>query len=390
MKILDLKIEGFRSLKSVEWKPGDINILIGPNAGGKSNLLQALEIIAESAKGKLNDFVIKQQGGMGSLVWDGKAESIKLEIEFYESRHTQNPNEIMEYILDLARLGKSSSYLIYKEVLKIKDFHDCLIKRTSSSAKILDNNKKHDINREVINESESVLSDSYSILGGKTYIAQMRKKFVSWNIYCHFDTGPKTDVRKDFIVNPEKSVTKDGQNFPAVLHTLHENDSEFKSEIDNAMRAAFGEDFERMLFPSTSNQRIQLAVKWKSLKDPQYTSVLSDGTLRFLYLLTILADPEPPALIAIDEPEVGLHPRMLPIVAEYALEASRRTQVILATHSPDMLSAFGKRQSEVTVTVAGWEEGQTILKTLGGEKLEYWLKEYTLGELFRSGELEDM
>ena len=109
-----------------------------------------------------------------------------------------------------------------------------------------------------------------------------------------------------------------------------------------------------------------------------------------MYLLTILADPDPPALIAIDEPEAGLHPRMLPIIAEYALEASRRTQVILATHSPEMLSAFGKRQSEVTVTVAQWEEGQTKLKTLEGEKLDYWLKEYTLGELFRSGELEDM
>ena len=80
MKILNLKVEGFRSLKSVDWSPGDLNIIIGPNASGKSNLLSLLEMISLSAQGRLADFV-KKQGGMESLVWDGKAKEIKIDIK---------------------------------------------------------------------------------------------------------------------------------------------------------------------------------------------------------------------------------------------------------------------------------------------------------------------
>jgi len=79
---------------------------------------------------------------------------------------------------------------------------------------------------------------------------------------------------------------------------------------------------------------------------------------------------------------------MFPIVAEYAVDAAERVQVILTTHSPQFLDAF--EDTKPTTTVAKWVNGETILKTLSGEKLERWLKEYSLGLLYRSGELEDM
>jgi predicted ATPase len=95
-----------------------------------------------------------------------------------------------------------------------------------------------------------------------------------------------------------------------------------------------------------------------------------------------------PSLIAIDEPETGLHPSMLPIVAEYARDASERTQVILTTHSPEFLDAF--RDNPPTTTVVEWRDGETNLRLLAGDELDYWLKNYTLGELYRSRELEGM
>ena len=110
--------------------------------------------------------------------------------------------------------------------------------------------------------------------------------------------------------------------------------------------------------------------------------------MRFLFLLAILANPKPPPLIAIDEPEVGLHPSMLPIVAEYARDAANRTQLILTTHSPEFLDAFGK--DPPTTTVAEWRDGETRLRILAGERLDYWLEKYTLGDLYRSSELEAM
>jgi predicted ATPase len=108
--------------------------------------------------------------------------------------------------------------------------------------------------------------------------------------------------------------------------------------------------------------------------------------LRFLFLITVLAGSAPPPLIAIDEPEAGLHPSMLPIVAEYATEAANHTQVILTTHSPQLLNAFSHR-ADIT-TLMEWRDGQTYLRRLPEEKLAHWLEDYQLGELFVSGELE--
>ena len=154
------------------------------------------------------------------------------------------------------------------------------------------------------------------------------------------------------------------------------------------MAAAFGNDFEELLFPPAADQRIQLRIRWKSLEREQTTAELSDGTLRFLLLLAVLANPTPPPLIAIDEPAMGLHPGMLPIVAEYAVAASSRSQVILTTHSAEFLDAFG--DSLPKTTVARWEDGKTYLQVVSDEILHYWLQEYTLGKLYRSGELEDL
>src|SRR4051794_34893648 len=82
-----------------------------------------------------------------------------------------------------------------------------------------------------------------------------------------------------------------------------------------AMRAAFGNDFEKLVFPPAADQRIHMRIRWRSLKREQSAADLSDGTLRFLFLLAVLANPSPPPVIAIDEPETGLHPSMFPIVA---------------------------------------------------------------------------
>jgi hypothetical protein len=102
----------------------------------------------------------------------------------------------------------------------------------------------------------------------------------------------------------------------------------------------------------------------------------------------VLSHPEPAALIVIDEPETGLHPSMLPVIAEYAAAASERTQVILTSHSPEFLDAFTGLSPYVMV--CHWEEGQTHLYTLGSERLGKWLEQYRLGHLFTRGDLESL
>src|SRR5205823_11089187 len=99
----------------------------------------------------------------------------------------------------------------------------------------------------------------------------------------------------------------------SVLHTRYSS-REFQESVDAAMRAAFGDDYDRLVFPPAADGRVQLRLRWKSLKQEQGADQLSDGTLRFLFLLTVLDNPSPPSIIAIDEPETGLHPSMLPVV----------------------------------------------------------------------------
>ena len=392
MKILNLKVEGFRSLKSVDWSPGDLNVIIGPNAGGKSNLLQLLEMIAASARGKLSKFV-KRQGGMEPLLWDGSAKSINITIKYKYIEDNEAIEDFL-YNLEFNRLGITSSYQITKELFS--KFHIQKVGRQTPPIKLLKRNANipgifDDSERIIapeVSEHESFISCIKGKYIGDQLLDEYQNYLESWRIYSEFNTGMDAVIRQAVVTSYDKHIEPDGQNLVAVLHTLYEEDRDFKNEIDSAMRAAFGDDFEELSFPPAADGRTQLRIRWKSLTTGQSAANLSDGTLRFLYLLTILANPEPPALIAIDEPETGLHPSMLSIIAEYAAEAARRTQVIFTTHSAEMLNAFS--ETRPTVTVCEWHAGQTELHVLAGEKLDYWLGKYSLGELYRTGELENM
>jgi predicted ATPase len=385
MRIKQLKIEGFRSLKNVTWEPGELNILIGPNGSGKSNLLRFLELMAVAAKGDLGKY-IQSVGGMGAIVWDGKATDITFSLSIDDNKF---------YELQLSRFLRGSLYAISREVLsgRVKGGSEQVnyIYRDLQKAQIrgglTDTQKIQEIKQENINGRETILSAA-SIVGSDAHLLFEKDYLSSFAIYHDVLVHQDADIRKPSVSSVEKRVDSDGQNLINVLHTLYTTDREFERSINSAMRAAFGGDYEKLVFPPAADQLIQLRVRWKSLKREQSAADLSDGTLRFLFLLTVLASPDPPPVIAIDEPETGLHPSMLPIIAEYAVEAATRAQVVITTHSPQLLDAFTDKNP--TTTVTKWQDGETVLQNLGGDDLAYWLKEYTLGTLFKSGELERM
>jgi len=237
-------------------------------------------------------------------------------------------------------------------------------------------------------EEETLLSAAAGPFTANRFVADFQKKLADWEIHQGFQTHHEAEIRAPQVTRADTQVSADGQNLVAVLHSLYTGNRDFEDDINKAMRAAFGEDFEKLVFPPAADQRIQMRIRWRSLKREQSAADLSDGTLRFLFLLAVLANPSPPSLIAIDEPETGLHPSMFPIVAEYARDAANKAQVILTTHSPEFLDAFG--EDVPTTTVVERQEGETVLHVLSGHELSYWLKEYTLGELYRSRELEAM
>ena len=384
MKIVQLDIEGFRSLKNVSWKPGDLNVIIGPNGSGKSNLLRMLELISAAAQGKLGRSV-QSAGGIGALVWDGRAKNISFQV-------TTSPpigfDAAFAYQVELSQLGNSNAYQIGGEVLMTGHTR---LERQGLFGRIIDpdRNSLISVAETAIKGEESLVSLAASPLAGFSPIEAFQKQLTAWAIYQDLRVDQTAPIRQASVSRLEERVAPDGQNLINVLHTLYTGNRAFKQDINDAMFAAFGEDFEELIFPpDAGDQRVQMRVRWKTLQRDQSTADLSDGTLRFLFLLTVLASPNPPPLIAIDEPETGLHPSMLPIIAEFAVEAATRTQVIFTTHSSQFLDAF--RETRPTTTVAKWENGETTLTTLNDEELSYWLEDYSLGNLFRSGELENL
>jgi len=397
MKIIQLEVEGFRFLKSQTWSPGDLNVVIGPNASGKSNLLRVLEMLNAAASGRLGRYV-QNEGGMEPLVWDGAAKGIRVRAKMTPiPPYVDHLKDALTYELCLARLGRSSSYRIDHELLG--NFSKVEAEEMQVPFKLIERDPQHavvfsiDSQRfeapaEAVPQEEALLAVAGGPFAANRFVDEFQKELASWRIHQDFQTNNQAPIRSPQVARAESQVSGDGQNLIAVLHSLYTGSRQFKKEVNKAMRAAFGEDFEELLFPPDADQRIQMQIRWRSLQRGRSAADLSDGTLRFLFLLAVLANPSPAPLIAIDEPETGLHPSMLPIVAEYAREAANKAQVILTTHSPEFLSAF----SDVapTTTVVECREGETVLRVLSGDTLAYWLKDYTLGELYRSSELEAM
>lgn len=397
MKIIKLEVEGYRSLKAQTWCPGDLNVLIGPNASGKSNVLRVLETLSVAAAGGLSRYV-QQEGGMEPIVWDGEANRIQLRVKSTSiPPYTNDVTDSLTYEISLIRLGKTSVYRIERELLG--NFYKVETGEMKEPFKLLERDPRHAVVFSIdsqrfeappasVPEEETLLSAAAGPFTANRFVAEFQEELAEWKIYQGFHTHREAQVRAPQVTRADTQVSSDGQNLVSVLHSLYTSNRDFENEINTAMRAAFGDDFEKLLFPPAADQRIQMRIRWRSLKREQSAADLSDGTLRFLFLLAVLASPSPPSLIAIDEPETGLHPAMFPIVAEYARDAASRSQVILTTHSPELLDAFGDEPP--TTTVVERKEGETTLRIVSGDELSFWLQRYTLGELFRSKELEAM
>ncbi len=378
MGIKELEVKGFRSLRHVRWTPGKLNVLIGQNGSGKSNLLHTLELLKASAEGQLPEEVLRE-GGIAPLLWDEQTGIIDWTLKAAAGE------ELYFYEIELQRRGNTSSYKLSKEVLKAAE--TALIQRGSGESFFLD---RHGI---LIDAEDTTPEDQTALprIGFPKFTDPRTLNFHqflrSWNIYHDLRVDREASIRQASVSRSEKRLRADGQNLTSVLHTLYTGSREFEYSLDAAMSAAFGPEYEKIVFqPDASDQRVQLGLRWRSLKSVQTAASLSDGTLRFLLLIAILANPDPGDLLGIDEPETGLHPRMAPVIAELAMDAAERTQVIFTTHSPQFLDAF--RDDPPTTTVTELVDGETRLSVLDGDELARWLKEYSLGALFRSGQLE--
>jgi len=377
LHIRTLQIKGFRSLRDVTWSVGRLNVLVGPNGSGKSNLLRAIGLLQSAAGGDLAD-ELSRLGGVERLLWDGRAEALawKVETERLPALVTggvEQAQHALLYLLELRKAASASGFRIERERLdRLEEASSVTLPPLLDAVpgraivRMPPREAFYTVPAEELSEERPLLGSVQGAIVHPT-TERFRADLANIAVYRDMFVHAGAALRQAAVARMEQRVAADGQNLVPVLHTLYAGDRAMKQTIDDAMRAAFGDEYEELVFAPVADQRVQLRLRWKPLRNAQAATELSDGTLRFLLMLAILLQPAPGPLVAIDEPETGLHPRMLPVVAELAVEASRRTAVVLATHSPELLAAFGT--TKPAVTVAACVGGETRVSTIDGDEL---------------------
>jgi len=397
-----MTLEGFLSFAfdAGEFPLAPLNVIIGPNGSGKSNLVEAVSVLRAVPRdlplpirqgGGVKDWLWKGGGGYGSGFSDGSGAGVpggaaRIELIFAEGSiakfHGGDPavryrlvfgaegdsfvvlDERLENVEPVPGQSRPYFYFGYENgrpMLNVKD-------------------ERRELRREDIDPTQSILSqrrdpEAYPELG------RLAEFLASIRIYRSWQFGPdagvraacKPDVRTDYL-------SEAFDNLPARLAALKRTPAVKRRLVELVRELAPGfDDFEVIPEGGTLN----LYLTEGNLTIPARR--LSDGTLRYLCLLAILVDPEPPPLVVIEEPELGLHPDIHVRLAALLMEASARTQLVVTTHSDMLVDAL--TDSPESIVVCEKVDGATQLRRLDAEKLKPWLEKYRLGELWISGEL---
>jgi predicted ATPase len=208
----------------------------------------------------------------------------------------------------------------------------------------------------------------------------MYSSISKWLIYHFHDTSDKAPIRRACSVRDNEYLREEGENLAAFLLMLRERHQRTYEKIRDAVRLAapFFDDFRFDPKPSDGDLTLQLEWTQKGSDYPFHVSQISDGMLRFIALTTVLLQPNPPTTILLDEPELGLHPYALTLLAALLKKAATRAQVIVSTQSASLLDHLEAED----VIVVEREDGASTFKRLSSAELEEWLKDYSLGELW--------
>jgi predicted ATPase len=212
---------------------------------------------------------------------------------------------------------------------------------------------------------------------------ELRRTLSSVTQYHVLDVGPRAPVKLPQQMKPVLLPGADGEDLVPFLYNLRESNRNCYEPIEDALRSAFP-GFENLNFPAAAAGMLSLTWKERQFKEPVYAHQLSEGTLRFLWLISLLQSPNLSTVTMIDEPEVSLHPELLSLLADLLREACQRTQLIVATHS-DRLIRFLEPKEVMVMDLD--EDGYAAATWADTMDLEEWLKEYSLDEVWRMGRM---
>lgn len=329
-----LTVKGYKSLGNVSLDFNNINVLIGSNGSGKTNFLSVFQLLRAVFSGRLAEF--GRQHDAQSLFFNGLKAT------------------------DAIELAVTAEDAVYKAALSATDVGSLHLHREQLTI------PESDLLRDDITEEMCRLIQP-----------------ASWAVHHFHDTSRSARIRQKHAVADCECLQEDGANLAAFLHRLKKHWNAEYGDIVRAMQR-ISPDFEGfVLAPEEGNEEmIQLKWRQKGSDCLWNASHLSDGTLRFLCLATLMLQPEPlmPAVLVVDEPELGLHPFALTVFAELIRRAAVSHQVVISTQSAELLNEFFVEE----IVVANRGPKGTVLRRLHEEELASWLQEdYSLAELWQ-------
>jgi predicted ATPase len=360
----------------LELKP--LNVLIGPNGSGKSNLIDAISLLQAAPRDIAEP--IRRGGGIAEWIYKGSDNSgFDVEVSLQSFDRTD-----LVHVRHAFSIGIESHrpFFDYESIEEIVGAQEKQVFENGDHLYVVEssaNQERRDLDGDEFDFRRSAVAQ---LQGSNTFaISWLLRRYESIRIYRDWAFGrhaaarqpQRADERNDFL-------TEEVSNLGLVINRFRSNSAtkkKLQSELRNLRDGVL--DFEVSVHAGT----VQLLIEESGGTFP--STRLSDGTLRYLALLAVLCDPEPPRIVCIEEPELGLHPDLLPHVARLMVEASERCQIIATTHSDVIVDALTDHAD--AVVVCDRSETGSIMRRLDAEQLKPWLEDYRLGQLWSKGEL---
>lgn len=373
--------------QEIELQP--LNVIIGPNGSGKSNFLEAFDLLRNAP----SDITKPIREGGGVLDWLNKCNeySDAAILSFVVNNSLQSPRySELRYIISFNSVSQKFEIVDEKIVSKKPDpgkrepyiYYDYNNGNPTINIKDEGQERYRTLQRADIDMTQSILVQKRDAMHYPeiTFLAQ---EFNKIRMYREWSFGRYTPARLPQKVDlPNNYLESDCGNLGLVLNQIR-NDYKAKKRLLKELKFFYNdvEDYEINITGNT----VQIFFQEHGLRSSVPATRLSDGTLRYLCLLAILCHPVPPPLVCIEEPELGLHPDVLPNLSKLTQEMSERCQLIVTTHSETLVDSF--TDNPETVIVAEKTDAGTQLNRLNEEQLKPWLEKYRLGQLWTRGDI---
>ncbi|MCC6239332.1 MAG: AAA family ATPase [Phycisphaerales bacterium] len=355
MRILQrLKISNFKSIRAQELQLQPLNVFIGGNGSGKSNLIGVFRFLKEIVNRNLAGYT-QLMGGADSILYHGRKRSPQLEIEVeFGARDATN-----RYRVRIAGTNDNSLFIAeetaYCHDQKYPKPYDWPIASNTPESRLIEQKDQHQCSTQIFRDLEN------------------------YRVYHFHDMSDTAPAKGASDINDNRYFRRQAENLAAFLYYLQQRKPNSFSLIEDTVRqiAPFFDRFQ--LAPNRLNQST-IRLEWIERGSDAYFNAasLSDGTLRFICLCVLLLQPDLPPLILIDEPELGLHPAAIGVLANMLESAATKTQVIVATQSVTLVNQFSPRD----VWTVDRLDGQSVFTQLNSADRSHWLENYALGELW--------